>query len=228
MKNPHIAFIGLLVVGCGQYPNPNDLTSIDQYHRVEIADKRLVSAETTLQFKVDSKEITDDRRNQLIKELADDLLKKIDPKAVTDTDQWMYAALLRVTDRWPEAEASLRTAVKVAPNPDRKINDTLKLAQAEAKNQKIEEAIKTAESVLEAPDNEAAPILPAILYEVVPAAEGKGHDKELATLLDKAIQVHLRVKVDPKSDSGKIFIIASRHHIGKAAEKIVELNSAKI
>jgi hypothetical protein len=212
MNKLNVLWLGLLIVGCGQYPNPNDLGLIDQNHRVEIANKRLESAETTLEFKVVAKEITDERRNQLIK----------------DTDQWMYAALLRVTDRWPEAETALRIAVKVAPNADRKINDTLKLAQAEAKNQKVDEAIATANSVLNAPDKEAAPILPSILYEVVPAAQGKGHDKELATLLEKAIIVHQRVKVDPNTDSGKLFLIARGHHLGKAAEKLGELNGSKI
>jgi hypothetical protein len=228
MNKLNVLWLGLLIVGCGQYPNPNDLGLIDQNHRVEIANKRLESAETTLEFKVVAKEITDERRNQLIKELAEDMLKKIDAKVVADTDQWMYAALLRVTDRWPEAETALRIAVKVAPNADRKINDTLKLAQAEAKNQKVDEAIATANSVLNAPDKEAAPILPSILYEVVPAAQGKGHDKELATLLEKAIIVHQRVKVDPNTDSGKLFLIARGHHLGKAAEKLGELNGSKI
>lgn len=215
------------LIGCGQYPNPNDLATIDPVHRVEVANKRLESAETTLDYKVKTREISDERRNELIKELSDVMLTKVDPKAIPDTDQWMYGALLRVTGRWKEAEAALATAVKVAKNNDRKVNDTLKLAQAEAKNGKVEDAIKTANTVLDVPDADAAPILPSVLYEVVPAAQGKGHDRELAELLTKAVECHRRVKVDPNSDAGKYFLVASAHHIGLAETKLSELAGSK-
>ena len=219
----------LLLIGCGQYPNPNDLASVQPEHRVEIANKRLEAAETTLQYKVGvSHEISDGRRNQLIQELAEDMLKSVDPKVIPESDLWMYAALLRVTNRWAEAETALVAAVKVAKTEDRRVNDTLKLAQAQAKNAKVTEAISTANSVLNVADGDAAPVLPAILYEVVPAAQGKGHDKDLADLLVKAIDCHRRVKVDLNSDAGKLFVAASRHHIDMAQLKIEQLSGTKI
>lgn len=228
MSKFDFVWLGLILAGCGQYPNPNDLASLRPESRAEIANKRLDSAEETLKYKVEvSREITDEQRNDLIKELAKDMLTKIDPKAVSDRDQWMYAALLRVTDQWPEAEVALEKAVKAAPNVDRKVNDSLKLAQAQAKNNKIAEAIATANSVLTVGDADAAPILPAVLYEIVPAAQGKSHDKELADLLAKAIECHKRVKFSPNSESGRAFMVARSHHIGLAETKIGELSASK-
>ena len=222
-----VAF-GLLLAACGQLPNPNDLATISADKRAAIAYKRLDSAEATLDYKVTSREITDEKRNQLIAELAQDLLTSIDPKSVPDNDQWMYASLLRVTNRWTEVEPSLKIAVKVASTPDRKVNDTLKLAQAEAKNGEVAEAIQTASTVLNVDDKDAAPILISVLYELVPAAEKKGHDKDLADLLVKAMACAVRVKVDPTTDAGKAYLAASRHHLGKAQEKLDELRGKTI
>lgn len=215
------------MVGCGQYPNPNDLSSVPADRRVEIANRRLEAAESTLQYKVETKEIDDDRRNALIRELADDMLTKLDPEVIPDKNQWMYASLLRVTNRWKEAEVALKKAVQAAKTSDRRVNDTLKLAQAQAKNNEVAEALVSANSVMNATDIESAPILPAVLYEVVPAAEGKGHDRELAELLEKAIECHRRVKINPSTDEGKAFLIARSHHIGLAQTKIAELSARR-
>lgn len=227
MPKKYFVWLVALLVGCGQYPDPNDVSAIRPEERAAIAYKRLESAGSTLEFKVQANEISDVRRTELIHEFAEDMLKKIDPKVVPDLDQWMYAALLRVTDRWIDAEAALKIAVKVAPDEDRRVNDSLKLSQAQAKNKEVVDAISTATSVLNAADADAAPILPAILLEVVPAAQGQGHDTELAGLLEKAIECHQRVKVDTSSEAGKSFRIASRYHINRARMKINELIGSK-
>jgi hypothetical protein len=221
-------FIGLVafLVGCGQYPDPNDVTSVLPEERAGAAYQRLEAAGSTLEFKVQANEISDARRIELLTEFAEDLLKKIDPKGVSDSDQWMYAALLRVTGRWVDAEASLKIAVKAAQSEDRRVNDSLKLSQAQAKNNEVIDAIATATTVLNAGDSDAAPILPAVLLEIVPAAKGRGHDVELAGLLEKAIECHQRVKVDMTSEAGKSFVIASRYHINRARKLISELNAS--
>ncbi|MBI1335086.1 MAG: hypothetical protein GC165_19660 [Armatimonadetes bacterium] len=226
MRRKIFPLLGLLVFGCGQFPNPNDLATIPQENRAAIAYERLLSAEDTLQFKVQQDEISDERRNEMISEVAEQMLKSIKADDVPLDAQWKYASLLRVTNRWKETEAALKEAVKVAEDPDRKINDTLKLAQAEAKNGEVEEAIKTAASVMDAKDEDAAPILPSVLYEVVPAAQNKGHNKELVDLLSNAVKCHERVKVDPNSDDGRAFLIAKRYHIHKAEQKMTELLSS--
>lgn len=223
MRTRNLLWLGLFLAGCGQFPNPNDLATIPAENRAGIAYKRLDAVEDTLDYKVTHNEITDEQRNDLIRELCEDMLKTIDPSKVPYADQWMYATLLRVTDRWKDAEVSLKEAVRVADSPDRKVNDTLKLSLAEAKNGEIEESLKTANSVMDVADKDAAPILPSVLYEIVPALEGKGHDKELADILAKAIECHKRVKVDQSSDAGRQFLIARRYHIQKAQKKIEQL-----
>ncbi len=228
MAKFRLALFGLVLIGCGQYPNPNDLIAIRSELRVEIAYKRLEAAETTLQFKVDSKEIDDNRRNELIGDLASDMLKSIEQNTVPEPDQWKYAALLRVTNQWPATEVALKRAVVVAATQERKINDSLKLAQAEAQNGEIDEALATATSVLNAGDKDAAPILPAVLYEIVPAVEGKGRDKELTELLTKAIECHKRVKIDSTTESGRAFLIARMYHINRATRKISDLMGSNI
>ncbi|MEI8281895.1 MAG: hypothetical protein WCG75_05785 [Armatimonadota bacterium] len=228
MASVRLALLALVLIGCGQYANPNDLTAIRSELRVEIAYKRLEAAESTLQFKVDSKEINDVRRNELISDLASDMLQSIEQKTVPESDQWMYAALLRVTNQWPATEVALKRAVVVAATQERKINDSLKLAQAKARNGEVDEALATATSVLNAADKDAAPILPAVLYEIVPAAEGKGRDKELADLLTKAIECHKRVKIDVATEAGRAFLIARQYHINRATRKISDLMGSTI
>ena len=228
MAKHHFVWLAAFLVGCGQYANPNDLGSIAPEARAEVANKRLDSAVATLQYKVEHREISDERRNELIQEVAEEMLKFVDPRVVPAKDQWMYATLLRVTNRWPEAEEALKTAVKVAPNSDRMINDSLKLALAQSKNKKVVEALATANSVINVSSIDVAPILPAVLYEIVPAAQGMGHDVELAELLSKAVECHKRAKIDPRTQEGRDFAIARRFHIRKAIEKISELGGSSI
>jgi hypothetical protein len=211
------------LVGCGQIPDPNDLSRISQDERADAAYRIWQAAIGTLEFKVTKNEILDRDRNELIRKTADDLLKAIDIKQTPPADAWMLADMLRATNRWEDAEKEFEIAVKNAASVDRKVNDTLRLAQAQAKNGKAIEAIATAKKVYDVPDDQSAPILPATLYEIVPAAEGKGHDKELAELLELAIRCHERTVVDIKTDDGRIFMAARRYHINKATTKAAVL-----
>jgi len=76
------------------------------------------------------------------------------------------------------------------------------------------------------------PILPAVLLAIVPAGEGKGHDAELADLLEQAAAQHEQVVVDANTIPGRIFLLARPKHIRNAFLKAAELyekagNSAK-
>ena len=215
----------LALVGCGQFPNPNDVAAALPEDRAEIAANIMQSVATSLDYKVGHRQISDAQRNELLKEEAENLLKLIDPERVPAADAYRYADLLRMTDRWPEALKSLQTAVKVASTQDRKVNDTLRLAQAQAKTDDVAKALETARSVFGVDPEDRAPILPSVLYELVPAAQGKGKDVELAALLADAIKCHESTRVDEKSDAGRIFLIAARTHIRKAQAKIAELSA---
>lgn len=215
--------LGLALCGCSQIPNPLDLDTVPDVDKVDAASDLLQNVVNKLDDKVRSREISDAERKANIVRYAEELMAKIDPKTVPPNDYWKYGDMLRTTQRWPEAEEYLGKAVRFAADTDRKVNDTLRLAQAEAMNGKVDQAIKSVESTFSVKDEEAAPILMATLYEVIPAAEGKGKDKQLAELLKGAIACHLRVKVDLNSESGKLFLATRRHHVSRAEAKMAEL-----
>ncbi|MFO0044581.1 MAG: hypothetical protein ACK53G_03960, partial [Armatimonadota bacterium] len=73
------ATVGTLV-GCGQIPDPNDLSRISQDERAVAAYRIWQAAIGTLEFKVTKNEILDRDRNELIRKPADDLLKTVDIK----------------------------------------------------------------------------------------------------------------------------------------------------
>lgn len=217
--------IAAVLAGCSQIPDPNELSTVPQDDRAETAFRILQTATTTLEYKVTSGEISDQTRNEMIQSTAEDLLKQIDEKQTPPVDAWMLADLYRVTGRWKEAEPIYEKAVRVAASKDRKVNDTLRYAQVLAKNGKVKLAIEKARSVFGVEKDQTAPILPATLYEIVPAAEGKGEDPALAKLLEDAVMIHEQTVVDRASDAGRAFIQARSYHIKKAQVKIAELSS---
>jgi hypothetical protein len=48
-------------------------------------------------------------------------------------------------------------------------------------------------------------------------------DVELAQLLEGAIQQHLETIVDPRTIPGRMFLLARRHHIHNAWDKVIDL-----
>jgi hypothetical protein len=170
--------------------------------------------------------LTDEEAQGIIEREAKGLAAKIEIEHVGPTDAWQYGEVLIAAKDWGRAERVLKIAVDHARkigSDDRTVNDTLRLARAQAQLGKVKEAITTARTCFKVPDAGAAPILPATLLEIVPAAEGKGEDVELARLLEDAIAAHLRTKVDPESTAGKMFLLAKWHHIDKAWIKVIHL-----
>lgn len=223
MKAPYW-ILGIVVLGgCAQLPNPNDLAIADPADRVDSAYEIHQSVIAKLEYKVTQSEIGDSERGALIRDECADLLTTIDEKSVPPASAWKYADMLRVVEDWPKAEKFLAEAVKVADNPGRKITDTIRLAHAMAKNGKVEESIKVIQPVLDASPQDGPLVLPAVLYEYIPAAKGHGFDKDLAKILDRAILCHKNSKVDVKSDEGRTFLMTSRYHIRKAEAEAATL-----
>lgn len=220
-----LPLVALLVVGCRQLANPNDVASLAPEDRPQAAMRVLDSTKEYFGERVNAGEITDEQRNALLRAEADRLLNTFDPKRIRPEDQWIYGDFLRATGRTQDAAVALKQAADSAKTWDRRVNDTLRYATELAKLNKVPEALAAAQGVLKAPDEECAPILPATLYELVPAAEGKGHDKELADFLAKAEACHRRTKVDAKSAEGKSFRFAAAYHLRRAEEKIAQLRA---
>jgi len=212
-----------MLFGCGLYADPNDITTTIDPDRVDVARNLLQSTSEILDYQVQKRTLSDAQRLELIAVEAERLLKYVDPDKVLPKDKWKYAELLRATGRFEAAIPVYEEAVKKASDWDRRVNDSLRLAQCYAKMGKVKEAIQLARTTLAAPDTDTAPILPATLYELVPAAEGKGMDKELGKLLVDAIEAHRRTKVDLSTDAGKGFVAAGRFHISRAQQKALVL-----
>ncbi|RYG86471.1 hypothetical protein EON77_03745 [bacterium] len=208
------------MTGCAQVADPNDLVHLPGEDRPKATQRILSSALDYLDARFHAGEISDGQRQVLIQTRMNELVQAIDPQEVQDEDLWIYGDLLRSTGRWKEAADVLKQAAERADGWDRRVNDTLRYASCLAHLGKVDEAIKAARGVYNAPDRETAPILPATLYELVPAAQGQGHDPELAKLLEDAIACQTRTEVDAKSDEGKMFLAASKWHVRRARKTI--------
>lgn len=213
-----------LLVGCktGTFPDPNDPNS-DVLPQPDVLRRQIKGASDALLARVGSGEITDAQYRDMLRDYARSLLKKTDIESVAPAKAWEYADAFRTAQMWKEDEALLRIAVKAAKDSDRGVNDRLRLAEALAHLDRVEEAIDVARETFDAPRESKVPILYAVYLEIAPAAKGKGHDVELARLLEDASRQADLAVVDPNSDSGKAFLFALPHHQRNARKLAAEL-----
>ncbi|MBV6458106.1 MAG: hypothetical protein HONBIEJF_01229 [Fimbriimonadaceae bacterium] len=203
-------------------PNPNEpISGVNRPPKALLADLR--SAYGMLSVRRMKGELNQEAMRRYMRKFAAELVEEIDLTAIKANEAWEYAEVFRTAERWDLAEKAYRMSLMKKRSEDRRINDSLHLAQTLAMQDRVAEAISTAESVFDAKPNDSAPILPAVLLEIVPAARGKKHDPELAELLRRAIDIHLATVVDPKSEGGKAFLLAQPHHIQDAWSAIAQL-----
>ena len=62
-----LVLCALILVGCGQYENPNDLSTIPQEDRMEVAYSLLKQATDALDVKFQKGQITDEQRMEKIR-----------------------------------------------------------------------------------------------------------------------------------------------------------------
>jgi tetratricopeptide (TPR) repeat protein len=228
MRATSLCWLSLLALaGChsGKLADPNELGDGNLYSG-EILERNIRDLYLTLDERVVSTEITQEQRDRLFAEAVASWLKPVNPNIVPSDEAHYYADAYRTAGDWETAEKLYRVAAKSAQTPDRLVNDTLRLAWAEAKLGKVQEAIATARKTFDAPPREKAPILMSVLYELAPAAEGKGHDGALAKLIEDATAQHAAAVVDPSDPSGKAFLIARRMHLTRAWQAAVRLYEA--
>jgi hypothetical protein len=228
MKN-WLLLIGLLGVcaGCktATLEDPND-PKVAGILAPDVIRRQLKGTSDMLMERVGKGQLTDAEFQELITKRANELLGDLPLDKVDPARAWEYGEVFRTAKRWDQAKQALLIAVENAEktkNEDRRVNDLIRLAHAEAMLNDVEGAIKTAERTMNAPPAGSAPILPGVLLEIVPAARGKGKDAELAQLLEKAISKHMETVVDPKSDPGKMFLMARPYHVRNAWKTIFQL-----
>jgi tetratricopeptide (TPR) repeat protein len=217
------------VAGCksGTLPDPNDPK--DAEVSPEIVRKNLQSISDSLIERRLKKEIDNLQYRELLAKAATELSKEFDLQSVDPSEAWQYAEVLRAARNWEAAKPMLEIAVKhakLAKNEDRRINDTLRLAEVLAQLGQVQESIATAKQVLDARPTDSAPILMGVFYEIAPVARGRDHDRELAELLEGAIRKHLATQVDAETEAGRNFIAARSHHVTAAYALLSELYTA--
>jgi hypothetical protein len=214
-----LALCGLSLAGChyGAPPDPNDPADVGVM-TAETVRRNLRWANLMLQDRENNGQITATDHRTYIAERAQELISDLDIKKVPDSEAWAYAEIFMTAEDWPTAKLFLQKALKKPINEDRRVNDSLRMAETEGHLGNVAHSIELAKSVLNTPDNEGAPILTAFYLVLAPLLRGKGHDEELAGMLLDAVKVEERTKVDPQSDSGAAFLVAKPHHIHKALE----------
>lgn len=215
-----LLLLGLvLAAGCmtGHYHDPNEPS--DGLVTADSIFKRMNGLNNSLYYRRTHGEITEAEYKDLLVKGAAEYVQAARLKPGAPSELWKYAEVLIAAHMWPEAEQTLAKAVQNAKdthNEDRRINDTLRMARAQAEQGKIKQAIATARETLNAKPADSVPVMMATLYEVIPAAKDKGEDLELARLLADAIEVNSKVVVDKNSEAGVAYLLARPRHIRHA------------
>ena len=225
-----ILLAGLLLAGCqtGHVPNPNDPNDVGALSPDTLR-RNLGAVTDSLVARRASGELTTQQYRTLVAKAARELVQSVDTTSVKPDQAWEYAEVLRDAQQWKQAAAVLEVAVKYAKSThdeDRRINDTLRLALVQANLGNIPQALATARSTFDARPKDSVPILISILLELTPAVRGKGHDLEVAKLLEDAISIHMHAEVNPNSAPGRDFLLARPYHIYHAWSLVVELDEA--
>ena len=225
----------MAALGCqsGTISDPNDVASAGD-ETPAVIQAQLDNAAASLNDRKASREIGQREYDALITKIARDYLAQAKDTKVTSDNAWQWGDIYITARDWKQAEAALSFAVKADTGPaaenylslGRLMTDKLRLARVDAELGKVHEAVALTRSVFNVPPKAKAPILPAVLYEIVPAGQGKGADLELAELLKDAIDQHQSVLVDPTTNSGRDFLLARPHHIQKAWEVMSFLSAA--
>lgn len=217
----------LVLAGCqtGQISDPNDVSSAGEDTAVVIQ-SQLDNAAASLNDRKARHEIDDRQYQSLMTEIARGYVSQAKDQTITNQNAGAWGNVYVTAKEWPQAESALNAAIKAEQRPaaanylalGKLMTYKLQLARVEAETGKVHQAVALARSVFDVPPKAKAPILPAVLYQIVPAGLGKGDDLELANLLKDAISQHENVLVDPNTDAGRDFLLARPHHIVKAWE----------
>jgi tetratricopeptide (TPR) repeat protein len=219
-----LVLLSTVVCGCKVTPppDPNDPTQVS-LQQPKVMMRQLKWASDAANARVAKRELTSEQAKELVQKTAQELTQSIPIDKVPESEAWEYAEVYRSAKDYENAAKLLRIAIKNPQSEDRRINDTLRLAHCLAELGEVDEAIQLTRSTFDANPIETAPVLPAVLYEIVPGAIGKGNNSELAKLLLDAIEVYQKTEVDKDTDAGMAFLLARPHHIAKAKKLAQEL-----
>lgn len=216
---PLVIVAALPLLGCktATLPDPNDPADVGTLSP-ETVRRNLKWANAMLVEREQAGEVTPAQSRDFIARRAAELLKNLDISKVDPNSAWEYGEIFMTAKEWQGARVFLEQAVKVAKTNDRKVNDSLRLAQVYARLGNYRQALDLARTTFSVPAADGAPVLPAVYLEIAPVLAGHGHDAELGQLIVDAVEVHKRVIVDASTDAGKAFLFARRHHVLNALQ----------
>ena len=218
------ALLALALAGCrfGQIPNPNKLAVSSKYDG-QALQQHVRQADEVLTDRLVKGQIDLRTKNEILHGFIQDQLKGVELEKVDDGDVWRFADVFRQLGDWQTTHDLYVRAVKAAKDEDRRVNDTLRLAEAKAHLGEVADGISLVRSTFDAAPGGKAPILMATLYEFVPAAMGQEHDLDVAKLLEDATEQQLLTVVDPKTPEGRAFLQARTYHIRRAWDAVVRI-----
>lgn len=217
--------IGLLGCQSGVLPNPNsptDMGLVDGGILLRNYNRHRVD----LERRVQSREITTAQKQEMLKAWAKGMADTVAVESIPVDEAWQYGDVFRLAGDWEMAlrlyQAS-RDWAKGENNLDRFVNDSLRASRCLAHLGRVPDAIALARTTFDVPPDQKAPILFAVLYEIVPEAKGKGSDVALAELVRDAARQHMETVVDPQTESGQAFLLTRLMHVRRARSEALDL-----
>lgn len=208
-------------------PDPNDPAQVGLV-QPDVLMRNLRWASDALNERVAKREISDSRARVMLSQYAADLTKHIDVAKINKDKAWEYAEVFRTARQWEPARVAFEMALEKPASEDRRVNDTLRLAQVLAQLDQVDKALSTARKVFDAGPNDRGPLIPALIFELTPAAKGKGRDAELAQLIEDAIPIYESNVVEPGTEAGQIFLQAKPYLVREARRLIAKLRSGSV
>jgi hypothetical protein len=219
--------LAVLVSGCqtGVMAYPLDPEQVGQVD-ADLVLRTYNAHRERLEVRVAKQGLDPKEKDRLLREFLKTFTDTTDTGNIPIEQAYQYADMFRLAGDWKTAENLYGASVKWAEGRkdyDRFTNDALRQAWCLAELGQVEPALALARRTYKVPPAAKAPILFAVLYEITPAARGKGHDQELAELIADACAQHVQVRVDPASASGQALIQGRAYHMGVAMNKVIEL-----
>ncbi len=206
-------------------PDPNDPEEVGMM-KATVMRRNLKQASDAANARVGKGQMSQTEAKDKVSATAETLLNDLKPDNIPDSDLWEYGEVLWTAKEWERAIPVLEKALTVASeskDEDRRINDTLRLAQCYVGNGDIPKGIETVRKTFDVGPTGSAPILPSLVFEFVPMAQGKGFDPDLVKLLQDAIPIFAKTEVDESTQPGRDFIIARPAIIREAERHIARL-----
>lgn len=209
--------------------NPNDPNEVSA-DRQPIVVKAYMKqmSDDVISPAVASRRITDEQGKALMVQGAKDYLKTVHFKNTPPNVVWMVAEAYVTAHEWERAKPLVEAALKFDTDGDRRVNDILWLARCEAELGDVAIAMKTARDSFSAPPEWKWPILYAVIYEIVPAAERmKPRARiELAQLVKDAIKQHEAATGSIEDPVRRDWVALRDFHISRAWRLVVQLYNA--